>query len=491
MFDDKEGGNVTTLHNFENGVTATAEDQARYEQYNDVKNNGNYDRKEYDRDFRQTRKDILQSDDPVISAYTGNELPKDGRMHLDHVVAAKTIETAAESHLYMNQEERIQMANQDANLKPCESNVNQSLQDKEKMEWANAQRKADPGKTNAESFGVDLELMEKTNNDAKEAIKSDQLKAQIQKQGTELLQTGASEAGKNALRQAMGVLLHEFVSGVFNEITVIFKNRSIDNIVEHVLQAAKRVAVRVKNKMKTALEAAFSGGIQGFISNLLTFMINTVVKTSAKVVTIIRESISGIYKAVKLVINPPEGTPRIEVARQATKILAGVITTGFGLFFEEAIKGFILTVPVLAPLGDIFATGVTAVLTGISAAVMMYGLDRFFDWLSSSGTEFLQAIESNLDATKNNIQSMANWIQSQYQNSVQYQAIGEGYLLIEADLQDTARSYRQMSHSLSRTLGERTHTLNQLSAGYESTRDRGIELDALLDSYQLENQDVK
>src|SRR5690554_4458650 len=47
MFDDKDGGNVTTLHNFNQGITATDEDGRRYEQLQ--KNRaGGQDRSAYD-----------------------------------------------------------------------------------------------------------------------------------------------------------------------------------------------------------------------------------------------------------------------------------------------------------------------------------------------------------------------------------------------------------------------------------------------------------
>lgn len=44
---DKAGGNVTTLHNFEQGVTATDDDMSRYSEWKD--SNKNYNRKPYDK----------------------------------------------------------------------------------------------------------------------------------------------------------------------------------------------------------------------------------------------------------------------------------------------------------------------------------------------------------------------------------------------------------------------------------------------------------
>lgn len=426
MFDDKDGGNVTTTKNFEQGVTATEQDKQSYEQWQ-ASNNGDYDRTAYDAELPGKRKEMFKGDEPIISQYTGNELTKDGQTHLDHVVAAKTIETDSKANLFMSQDERVATANQDANLVAAEGNINQSMQDKDKLEWAKAQRKADKGKTNAESFGVDEELLEQTDKKAKDAVDGDILNAQIRKQGAELLTTGAKDAGKMAVRQALGVLIHELVKGVFVEIKKLFNNPKEENIIDRLIAAIKRVAKRVAAKFKDAGKAFVGGGVQGFISNLLTFLINNLIKTSAKVVTIIRESIKSIWQAVKFIVNPPKNLSALEVTREVTKILTVAVATGLGMFFEEAIQTFIMSIPILAPIAGIIAPAIAAILTGVATALLVYGLDRFFDWLSDDGTQLLEAFENNLDAMKDNVNKMASWIQEQYNQSESYVEIAAGY----------------------------------------------------------------
>lgn len=98
----KEGGNVTTLHNARNNVFATAEDKDRFTyKYNRKEERT---RKMYDQKLPGMRKKAFQNEEVIRDAYTGKELPKDGRAHIDHVVAASTIQNNDEARLYMSDE---------------------------------------------------------------------------------------------------------------------------------------------------------------------------------------------------------------------------------------------------------------------------------------------------------------------------------------------------------------------------------------------------
>ncbi|WP_162618116.1 hypothetical protein [Shewanella halifaxensis] len=484
MFNDKDGGNVTTTRNFEQGVTATKEDQQSYEDWQAVINGG-YDRAAYDAELPGKRKEIFKGDKPIISQYTGNELTKDGQTHLDHVVAAKTIETDSRAHLFMSQEQRVATANQDANLVVAEGRINQSMQDKDKLEWAEAQRKADKGKTNAESFGVNKELLEQTDKKAKKAVNGNFLNQQIKKQGAELLTTGAKDAGKMALRQALGVLIHELVKGVFIEIKKLFNTPKEENIIDKLIAAIKRVAKRVLAKFKDAGKSALGGGIQGFFSNLLTFLINNLIKTSAKVVTIIRESIKSIWQAVKFIVNPPKNLSALEVTREVTKILTVAVATGLGMFFEEAIQTFIMSIPILSPIAGIIAPAIAAILTGVATALLVYGLDRFFDWLSDDGTQLLSAFENNLDAMKDNINKMASWIEEQYNQSQNYVEIAAGYGDIQRNF-DVALNANRSALQTSQQQTKRQIAFNQkLTTDVKIITNQELDVGRLLKDYKL------
>lgn len=483
IFADKTGGNVTTEMNFKDGIVASESDQQRYDQWNAQKEN--FDRSAYDKDLPKIRKEMLKSSEPIISAYTGQELPRDGRFELDHVVSTKTIELNSGANLFMSAEQRVAMANQPANLVPAEKSINASMQDMDKLQWAEKERKKDPGKTNAESFAVDLELLKEIDATAKAAVQRDILVAQIKKQGAELAVTGAKDAGKNALRQAMGVVLNEFVSQMFQELKKLLNRRGDNlNFIDELIAAFNRVLEKVKAKIRDAIDAAKSGAIQGFVSNLLTFLINNFVTTSAKVVSVIREGIKGLWDALKMMVNPPEHMSSLEVARAVSKILAAVVTTSLGMLFEEAIKNMLLaTAPFLAPLIDIVSTAVTAILTGIVSALVVYGLDRFFDWLSSSGTELLQAYEANMDALKANIEKMAQWVDLQYQSSQSYKQVAYEYRLIEVYLAEAQEHQSDIIESQVLRIAANSSQLLNLEKSISHQSDNELDLMNMLETY--------
>ncbi|WP_025820979.1 hypothetical protein [Shewanella marina] len=446
MFNDQVGGNVTTQHNFEQGITATKQDKDSHQQWQQAQQD--YQRRAYDADLKKKRKALFKTEDEIHCCYTDKILPRNGQTHLDHVVAANKIETDSRSHLFQTTEQRVAMANQEVNLKPAGASINMSMREHDKQQWAQRQRKADPGKTNAESFGVDMDLLNHTVDTAKRKIERDLMVAQLKKQGQELAVTGTKEAAMNGLKQGLGLLLHEFVNALFTEAKQLFTQTSNDSLIERLLAAFKRIFNRLKTKFKDALKAAFSGGIQAFFSNLLTFIINTVVTTSSKVVTMLREGMASLWQAIKLLIWPPENMPAVEIARAVSQIIASLITTSLGLIFEESIKAFLLTIPVLTPIAGILSTAFTALLTGIATALIVYGIDRLFDNFARLGTEQLAAQNLQLAAGQQQINQLCDLVEQQYYQSRLYADLENSYRIMAFNLNDAIQHQQHtMAHS--------------------------------------------
>lgn len=458
MFNDKDGGNVTTLHNFEQGVVANQDDKKKYDDWqNSIKI---FDRSPYDKDLPSKRKEMFKNNEPIKSAYTGNNLSRDGQTHLDHVRAAENIERNPASNLFQTQDERVKMANHKDNLVPCEASINQSMGKEDKKSWANKERKKDPGKTNTESFGIDENLLQERTEQADRRIKTETAKAQIKKQGSELLQTGISEAWRNALRQAMGLVLHELVNSSYLEVKRIAKDPNLkENFVDNIILAMKNTINKIINKSEHIFKSIISGGIQGVISNLLTFIINNIITTSKKIGSIIREGLKGLWEAIKLIVNPPKGMSGIEIARQATKLIAAVITSSLGLLLEKSIEGLIVSVPIFVPLAPIISPVVTAFLTGIMTALVTFGVDRFFDWLNGTGTERLNNQIEHMEASAGLFEQMAQMMDSQFNNSKQYKLCVAQYEQMENTLSSAQYNLSSTVAILENTIQDRASTI--------------------------------
>jgi hypothetical protein len=442
MFADKDGGNVTTQHNAEKGTFAKESEE--------------FDRTDYDYDAAK-RKKMCESvqkgsmnSQEFEDQYTGKKEPTrrtncDGKQvmnaELDHTIPLKDIH--GQGGWMKDKDGRTKISSTEENLYYTTHQTNRSKAAKA------------PEEALSEEKGFDKERIDPIVNKAKKAIEkelpstSDRLKYH----GKELAKEGAKEAGKNALRQALGILLHEFVNGSFVEIKILLKEcSSEENLIDRLVVSLKRVINRVVKKLKAALDAALQGGVQGFISNLLTFLINNLITTSKKITTIIRESMQSLWKAIKMIVNPPEGMSALEITREVTKIIAAIVTTGLGMLMEESVKGFIMSIPVLAPIADVLATALTAIMTGIAGALIMYGIDRLFDWLSSTGTELLAAQETNTEAQTIVVGRLQTWLNLQYENSRLYE-------VCIAEYQQIQQSFSVISYQMETTTVEATASI--------------------------------
>ena len=484
MFDDKEGGNVTTVRNFKEGVVANSEDALLYAGYKE-RRDGVIDRSKFDKDLPPKRKVIFQADEKIVSAYTGDELPRDGRMHLDHVVSVAKIQRDPGAGLVMSEDQRVAMLNDKANLVPAEARINQSMRDLDKSEWAKKERKRELGKTNMEHFGVDSERLKQTVAKAERHVNTELLKAQVVKQGTELAKTGMQDAGNNALRQATGILMYELVNGTFIEIKRISSEPALkEHFVEQFVIGIQNMMERIKGKLASIFDALISGGVQGFVSNLLSFIINNVIKTSAKVVTLIREGMKGLWQALKLLINPPPDMPAIEITRQVTKLIAAVVTASLGLAFEKTVEAFVLAFPLLAPFAGVISPALTAILTGVVAALVVFGIDQLFDWLNANGTEMLEAQLENMTASLVLFERMAHMFQIQFATSKQFQLCMEQYREIEAGLMRGSRQMNQAALVAGGAFAIRERTLLTMETGLSDSQKMDNELEMMMLQYE-------
>ena len=402
MFDDKRGGNVATVHNADENVFPDELHKQNYSIANEIYSQEirqkNLDDKSKRGETHKKNNKTFDSGGEVLSAATNRPMTK-GNVDGDHTVSLKEAHKDKEVHLRFTEDERKTLLNSDKNLAFIEDSLNRSKGEKSWNECL-----SDPVFVKKHNLTPDDIVRIKT---IDKAARFSIGMAKTQKLSGELLTTGAQEAGRNALRQALGILLYEFINGSFIEIKRIVRERNQDNLVDRIVRSLKRVMQRVVSKLKSVLDAAISGGIQGFISNLLTFLINNFITTAKKVVTLIRESMKSLWEAIKIVVSPPAGMSAMEVARNATKIVSAAIVTVLGIMLEESVKGFLLGFPFLAPIVDILSLALTAILTGITGALVIYGIDRLFDWLSATDSETLEVLVNNLRTTNESVNRIA------------------------------------------------------------------------------------
>lgn len=402
---DKTGGNVTTTHNFENGITATDKDQKRYEEWQNSLNN-NVDRTIHDEVKDQWKKDTYQAmenGDKVTDGYTGKTLGykdgtrinKDVSIHGEHITSVSEIEKDSKNHLFArggSTDERIQdranLSGHKDNLTLIEGGMNSSKNDADLKEWANskvskkhAEETGKPDMTNAEYYELDQEKIQEEYDKSKKHIRRTQQIKQGVKQGKELASTGAKEGAEMGIQQALGLVITEFFTALFDEILDIYKNGFTDgfdnkkffNVLKKRLIT---IATKVKNKWKNAVVAFKDGFISGFISNLTTTIINMFVTTGKRVVRIIREGLFSLFRAIKLLIFPPEDMSYEDAMHEAKKLIATGLIVSMGVIAEEWIDTLIKGTAILEPFSDALTAIFVGAITGLSITMVVYYIDK-------------------------------------------------------------------------------------------------------------------
>lgn len=429
---DKSGGNVTTSHNFEKGITATEKDQDRYEEWQNSVNN-NIDRTVHDEvkdQWKEKTYKSMKNGETVKDGYTGKTLgvkkgtriDKDVSIHGEHITSVAEIEKDSRNHLFADGDtgedrikDRANLSGHEDNLTLIEGGMNSSKNDADLKEWAeskvskkHAKETCNPEMTNAEYYELDEQRIQDEYNKSKKNIKRTQIKKQVLKQGKELVSTGATEGAKMGMQQALGLIITEFFTAVFDEIIDIYKNGYTSGFEDDrffiiLKERLKRIALRIKDKWKDAAMAFKDGFISGFISNLVTVVINAFVTTSKRVVRIIREGIFSLFKAAKTLIFPPENLTFEEALHEAKKLLATGLIVSLGVIVEQYIDTIIKGTAILEPFSDILTTVFVGAITGLAVTMTVYYIDK-----KKNDKDAVKLLMKQTDESFANIDSMLN-----------------------------------------------------------------------------------
>ena len=387
MFEDRNGGNVTTLHNFsrDDADYIADKDISSYEQ-----STKDFDRADYavgnfskkSRELRASGKD----------SYTGKDAAP-GDMDADHVTSLKTISKNKKVHLGLETGESLdrvkKMANSDKNLAATRKSINASKGAGSLDELA---------KRRGEEYELDPELVAQAQKRSEDHIASTVDTALMKKQGMELLQTGSKQAAMMGIRQALGLLLTELVNGLFNELKVLIKQgiEAGKTLLEEIRRRLVSVVEKVAKKIPDAMGQLFQGGVSGFMSNLLTFLLNNFLSTAKRFVTVIREGLLGLFRAFKMIFFPPKGMTDDQALQAGLKILTAVVVTSVGLLLNETVAAFMVTVPFLKPLADLITPVLIGIMTGLLSAFLAYQIDGLFDrYRHSMSEKFMDELLTN------------------------------------------------------------------------------------------------
>lgn len=374
---DKDGGNVTTIHNAKQNFYAQPEDKYCRTDYAGSKYTT----------ARNKYKDgrIIENSQMIQDEYSGDFFDY-SQTDCDHIKPANSYHQ--EGGFMQSKEQRKRFGADPDNFAMTSTKGNRSMGDKGKKIWQKKVATDGGGRTNKEVHGHDNRRVNaaiKRGDEIAEKYAPDLVEKTVF-YGKNAARTEWSEAGKMGQQQSMGVLLVEFFSASFDEISDSYENGFRDGLTgqgffEALRLRLARISDRVAARWKDAALAFKDGAISGFLSNLVTMLVNMLVTTGKRMVRVIREGFMSIMKAMKMALFPPEGMTRAEAADAALKLLATGVTVSIGIVAEEVIEKvvgifFSANMPLLSPLASTVSAVIVGAMTGIASALIVYGIDR-------------------------------------------------------------------------------------------------------------------
>ena len=387
FIDARDGGSVTTTHNFEKGITSNALDASKYQEFKRVQELKGEDWQKYrheNYDSHNNYKAMYDNTDQiVVDGYTNKKIPK-SYTDIEHIVSVKEIESSASNHLYLSVEQRAEIASSDKNLIYADRGVNRSKKDSNLKEWL---EDGNPEYTSK----VDKKVAIKKYNDAKKNENQKRTIEALKKNSKELLQTGGKDAVMIATYSAIGIVLKDLMQGIMIELRLTFEKRgdeTLREIFNRFKDRVSKILVEIKSKWKDILIGSLEAGITAFLSNIVVFVVNLFATTLKRFVAIIRAGFVSLVQAIKILANPPADMPKDEINYQALKVLTAGLIGALSLGLTEGIEKLLLSVPVLTPImslplpfgdqtiGDAIAVTLSAMCGGLLTTVALYFMDK-------------------------------------------------------------------------------------------------------------------
>lgn len=432
---DRHGGDVDTIHN----VRAMQNGDSRFDGYANENNQRDYDaQRGYDKStsakyhshknyINRNREGAVQKDQGILDdAYTGKRFERNEKIDLDHVVSAKEIQ--GDAGRILAGADGVDLANQSTNLKHTNRSVNrskgaktakqfndsldQTRPDRQKriQELSNKSALDDREKKELNKL-TQLESVDAKKMENAEKTARDHYDKQLERNYytstkflNDTIKSSCKLGFKMGLRQALGVILTEVVLVVKAELPALVKSMKtsfdLKLFFNETAAIMKRAFKRVCQKYKDIIRGFKDGVLAGILSSLVTTLINIFVTSAKNIVKIIRESLSTVVEALKVLILNPENLPPAEVMKSVAVLISTGASVILGTVVMEAMRKIpALNIPVV---GEVLTTFVGASVTGLMSISLIYYIEnsknvkKIMDWLNQAKS----SLDSKIDDFK-------------------------------------------------------------------------------------------
>ncbi len=372
LLTDQHGGDVDTIHNVRK---IGADPEMHYKnQANAIvyANRGDYNSAAYHSDPRYIKRNrecsAAKKAGKLQDAYTGKTIAANESYDLDHVISAKEIHD--DRGRVLAELDGTELANSSENLQPTNPHTNRSKKAKTMDEFLD--KKGD------EYSPEEKRRMKEADARSRAAYEAKLARAYYlsPKFAGDVALAAGNVGLKMGLRQAVGLMMAELWFSVKEE----FQNRnsrfnaghSLKEYLSAIREGIRTWFGRVKSKRKELFARFRDGALAGVLSSITTTLINIFFTTVKNTVKIIRQVYSNLVEAAKVLFLNPERLPLGERVKAAMKILAVGASVVAGVLVNEALS----EITILPVLGDVVATFLSALVSGILSCTFLFFFDR-------------------------------------------------------------------------------------------------------------------
>lgn len=340
LFEDKQGGNVNTVHNVRKGVYATEKEEKRYRQREEYNSKDYHTHENYIQKGQQDK--TLQGLGGLYDAYQNRTMGINEKRDLDHVISANEIHN--DPGRVLAEASGVELASDASNLQSTSQTINRSKKQASVENYLNrlpgligdhentlakkqekltglsrntpqqkheAQKLEDEIRKTQQKIEtlreIDPEKMREKDHEARNKYNS-RVNAEYYL-GIKFIGNATKEVATSGLqmgtRQMLGLILAECWFELRIKIPVLItklKNKfELEIFIQEMKEAMKGIWDRVKNRFSDFLLSFKDGVFAGVMSSATTTLFNVFATTQKQIVKVIREVWGHLSKAIKLI----------------------------------------------------------------------------------------------------------------------------------------------------------------------------------------------
>lgn len=364
---DQHGGDVDTIHSVRQvgkDSEMTYKSDAHRQAY-DAR--GQYDSSAYHSDagYIERNREISEAKKAgkLIDAYTGEKVPRNDKIDLDHVVSAKEIHDDPGRVLAGLRGEDL--ANSPENLQPTNRHTNRSKK-AESMDDFLARR-------GDEYTDKQKALMRNRDVTARKCYESRLAYTYYRSPDfwTHTVAAAGSVGIQMGLRQATGLVLTEIWFAVREKLSVT--GRSLKTMLHDIADGVSLGICRAKEKYAQILSRFGEGVVSGVLSSLTTTLCNIFTTTAKNMVRVLRQSFASVVQAGKVLLFNPDNLLFGDRLLTALKILVAGASVVVGILLSEAVAASGLAA--VPGVGELLVTFTGVFASGVLSCTLLYALD--------------------------------------------------------------------------------------------------------------------